>query len=235
MSYIGLDIGGTKIRAILYDDKIVKNVLVETDKDNFFKQINEIVKELFDDKVEGIGIGVPGSVKDGIVHRITHLSLDKVDFKKELNVDVPVYVANDANCFVLGEYHFGSKKKNIVGLVLGTGVGAGILIGGKVYSGSDGYAGEFGGIPFKDKTFDYYCSGRGFNEEDYGENLACLLQHIVISLNPEVIVLGGSVSKSYDKFEEKMKKKLKELVPFDVKVEVAHLDVNVLGAVSLCF
>jgi glucokinase len=235
MSYIGLDIGGTKIRAVLYDNKIVKDLLYDTDKDNILEQLNKIIDELFTKDVKGIGIGVPGAVKDGVIYDATHISLDNVDLKKELKFDVPIFVENDGNCFVLGEYNFGSKKKNMVGLVLGTGVGGGVLIDGKVYRGKDGAAGEFGAIAFKDKDFDYYCSGRYFGNNDFGENMAYLILGVVVSLNPEVIVLGGSVVKSYSKFEKQMKKKLKELLPFDVKIVVADEDVNVLGAVSLCF
>ena len=65
----------------------------------------------------------------------------------EKKFKVPVSINNDANCFALGEKHFGKKYNNMVGLIIGTGVGAGIIINGKLYCGHNCGAGEFGSIP----------------------------------------------------------------------------------------
>jgi fructokinase len=83
------------------------------------------------------------------------------DFKNLLQKDVPILTENDANCFALAEYHLGAgtqhKIKNLVGVILGTGVGGGIVIGGKILKGKRGSAGEIGHTFFKKTGLECYC------------------------------------------------------------------------------
>ena len=85
----------------------------------------------------------------------------------EAEFHVPVHVNNDANCFALGETHYGKGRgfRDIVGLTIGTGLGAGIIINRRLYNGSNCGAGEIGTIPYKEHTVEYYCSGQFFTRE----------------------------------------------------------------------
>ncbi|MGB5895303.1 MAG: ROK family protein, partial [Ignavibacteriaceae bacterium] len=179
---------------------------------------------------------------------------------------IPVYVNNDANCFTVGEKYFGIGKRfsNIVGMTMGTGLGAGIIINNRLYSGMNCGAGEFGSIPYKDQMFEYYCSGQFFEkvhgtkghilfEEarnsdinalnifgEFGYHLGNAIKTILFSVDPEAIILGGSVSRAYPYFREAMwacvnkfpyKHSLKNLV-----IEVTtQPNISILGAAALYY
>lgn len=174
-----------------------------------------------------------------------------------------VLVNNDANCFALGEKHFGKGKpyRNFVGVTLGTGLGGGIIINDHLYSGQLGGAGEFGCVFYKESTVESYCSGQFFKNknlngkemaekanagdadalklfDELGYHIAQGLSNILFALAPDAIILGGSVSKSYPLFEKSMRKAFEDF-PFqkmyqNLKIEISD-DTNmaVLGASSL--
>lgn len=137
-----------------------------------------------------------------------------------------IYINNDVNCFVAGEHAFGSAKqfKDVVGICLGTGFGSGFVLNNLLYSGHNCSAGEVGGIGYLTTTIDDYCSGKFFKNqyqtsgaelsklaekgdkkalvafELFGEHLAKALTNILFVLDPQIIVIGGSVAKSYSLF-----------------------------------
>ncbi|MBS3176542.1 ROK family protein [Candidatus Woesearchaeota archaeon] len=146
----------------------------------------------------------------------------------EKKYHIPVSVQNDAKCFALGEKSadHGKKFKNIVAVTISTGLRAGIIINEKLYVGYNGGAGEFGEMTFKDQNAEYYCAGKYFikkynksGEElfkeanqnnpkaltifnEFGHNLGKVLAMVVHAIDPEIIILGGSVSKAYKFFEK---------------------------------
>ncbi|MGD0036348.1 MAG: ROK family protein, partial [Bacteroidota bacterium] len=195
-------------------------------------------------------------------------SWKEVHLKKilESKYHVPAYVNNDANCFAVGEKYFGKAKqyKDIIGLIIGTGLGAGIIINNQLYAGNNCGAGEFGNIPFKDNTYEYYCSGQYFTNEfgvsgkeisrraadkeahaieifnKYGTNLGEAIKMIMYAVDPEVIVLGGSVSKSFQFFKDEMWKPIRNFSysksASKIKVEVSEKEnIAILGAAALYF
>ena len=273
---IGVDLGGTKVSVGLVSGKKIKKFVSEKinpkgSEKEILNQIIRLIRDLFSDKVLAIGVGVPTivDVKKGIVYETTNIpSWKRVPLKSilEKKFKVPVFVNNDANCFALGEKYFGEgiKYKNLVGLIIGTGCGAGIIINGKLYTGHNCGAGEFGKVEFKNKNFDYYCSGQFFKGEysisgeelyekakrgdkkalkifeEYGKNLGKALSVIVNSIDPECIILGGSVSKAHKFFWKTMKKSLKESVfkrcYSRLKIKVSEKEnIAILGAVSLYY
>ncbi len=245
-NYIGVDIGGTKMHfAYVEDSKVVKQFKTSTDayrsQDEIINDLKKNIDELIDDKVEGIGLGVPGlvDVEDGIVYDVQNIpAWTEVSLKAILSAyfNLPVFVGNDANCFLLGEKYFGKGKqyKDLVAVAMGTGVGAGILVNNKLHVGNLSMAGEFGGINYKDLDFESYCSGkffkRTYNAEGkdlaekaingdaeamkafdcLGEHVAHLIETIIYAYGPEAIIIGGSLSNSFSLFESNMKEVLKK-------------------------
>ncbi len=119
-------------------------------------------------EIAGLGIGFAGPVdfKRGAAITGPNLKTGKIEFKKilERKLKIPVAVDNDAKCFVLSESAFGAAKgyKNIAGSTIGTGIGVGIIIDGKIYRGTSGSAGEFGHTNIsKDNEWEAIASGSG--------------------------------------------------------------------------
>ncbi len=158
--YIGVDLGGTNIKAGIIDDegKIVSSLMIPTEAtlgwNRVISNIKKVISNLIGDyEVKAIGIGVPGPVdfENGIIREMPAINGAKnikivEEIKNEFNK--PTFVDNDANNFVLGETVFGvaKGKKFVLGLTLGTGIGGGIVIDGKLYRGYKNFAGEVGHI-----------------------------------------------------------------------------------------
>ncbi|TVP96229.1 MAG: ROK family protein [Acholeplasmatales bacterium] len=174
-SYIfGVDIGGTSIKIGLFDrlGTLLEKRSIETDvRDGGMNIIGDLVKALrtFDVEaslVEGIGIGVPGPVKDGIVGQAVNLGWKNYDVGAVMSAGwgLPVKIAihNDANLAALGEQVAGAAQdvKNLVFFTLGTGVGGGIVSDGKIIEGAHGAGGEIGHMLVGDKGFACACGNR---------------------------------------------------------------------------
>jgi glucokinase len=172
--FIGVDLGGTNIRAGIIEDGVITvvNQILLTDKNSLqrtLSQLISIIASVNNPKVKGIGIGVPSvvDIKNGIVYDVVNIpSWEKVELKKilEAEFNIPVFVNNDVNCFALGEHKSGQAKSfsSFVALALGTGLGAGIIINNALYSGNNCGAGEIGSLPYLDKNFEFYTSSTFF-------------------------------------------------------------------------
>ena len=176
--YIGIDIGGTKcavIKAKESMDIVCKKVFATTGPEETLQRIINIVNEMMPAKAIGISCGGPLDEEGGIILSPPNLpGWDNIKIKEILEdkFSVPVKLRNDANACALAEYKFGAGKgyKNIVFLTFGTGLGAGLILNGKLYSGSNGNAGEVGHIRLADDgpigygkrgSFEGFCSGGG--------------------------------------------------------------------------
>lgn len=162
MYYIGVDLGGTNIKAglVSQDGKILNQSIIRTRKgeayslvlEDIAKQIQRLVysANVPMSEVEHIGIGVPGVVDNnkGIVVRAVNIDFSDVPIREEFKkyFDVPMYIENDANCALLAESKFGVAKDydNSIMITLGTGIGGGIIINKEVYRGINYAAGELG-------------------------------------------------------------------------------------------
>ncbi len=123
------------------------------------------------DEVAAIGIGVPSVCGCGTRHCLRsakHPFVERGAPEEQLEREfsVPVHVNNDANCFALGETHYGKGRdyRHIVGLTIGTGLGAGIINDRRLYNGSNCGAGEIGTIPYKDQTIELLLRGQFFHQ-----------------------------------------------------------------------
>ena len=160
---LGIDIGGTTVKLGLFDldGKLLYKWEIETRKiengryilSDIAKSIDEILedKKINKDEVIGVGVGVPGPVKeDKIVLGCVNLGWPVFNVSAELEklLNLPVKVANDANIAALGEMYKGGGKgyENMIMVTLGTGVGGGVIIDGKVIAGFSGAGGEIGHI-----------------------------------------------------------------------------------------
>ena len=176
---IGIDLGATNVRgAVVVDGELslIEAARIHSDGtvEEVLNDIYQVVDKLITNDVAAIGIGVPSvvDVKQGIVYDVLYIpSWVEVPLKKliEERYHIPVFVNNDANCFAVGEYHFGKGKgvDAMIGLTLGTGLGAGLIINKKLYAGQNCGAGEFGCLDYRDNILEYYASG-SFFQNVYG-------------------------------------------------------------------
>ena len=147
---IAMDMGGTNLRiALIENRKILKYWKEKTPKTpaGIKMKIMELVEEYMSKSVKGIAVASPGPLKDGTIKNPPNLPLRNYNLKKALQdkFKVPAVVKNDADCVAFAELKLGCKRKNFIILTLGTGIGGGIIIDGKLYRG-EGYAGELGHI-----------------------------------------------------------------------------------------
>jgi glucokinase len=236
---IGVDLGGTNARAgLVKDSTILETREVKLShkysQEETLEELYSIISPLTQFEIEGIGIGVPSIVdaEKGIVYDVVNIpSWKKVALKTilEAKFDIPVFVNNDVNCLALGEQLFGkaSAFSSFVALGLGTGLGAAIIIDGKLYNGIYCGSGEIGYIPYLDKNLEYYASGmyfEGFNTtaqkafeaaldgqpkalelwKNYGHHLGQVMKVVLYTYAPEAIIIGGGISAAYPFFESAM-------------------------------
>ena len=258
---IGVDIGGTNIRAgVVREDGDILKIVSEKiphNKKEILNKIHEMIKKVMVRDISAIGIGIAGPINNatGIIYPPNIKQLDKVNIVTEMNkYNIPIVIENDGNCFSFAECKVGSAKKytNILGIAIGTGIGCGIIINGNIYSGRDGAAGEIGhividlnaksvgrGIP---GSFENLASGTAITRradelirdnksiikkgslaseiiaaskkgdkvakkvvEDTGKYLGIGLASLINVFNPDVIVLGGTISKYISHFDKNMK------------------------------
>lgn len=162
MKYVGVDIGGTNLKAGLVDENGVllatqkMKVASIADDDGLAWTVASLVQELAHtvnisvSDVASVGVGIPGTVeiRSGSINYTCNLPLGNVPLRKLFHryLSIPLYIENDANCAALAEFLVGAGRdsKRFVTITLGTGVGAGIVHNGKIYHGANGMAGEVG-------------------------------------------------------------------------------------------
>ena len=182
----GIDLGGTKIEGVVIEDIESMNVLTrmrvptEADKGyvHIIRQVHKLVETLVSEigmRPEKIGIGTPGTL-DPTTQKLKNANtvcLNGMPFKYDLEnlLGLPIEIANDANCFALAETKLGVVKdvapyaKTVWGIIMGTGVGSGIVINGKVLNGRHGIGGEWGHNFLDESGGSCYCGKIGCVEK----------------------------------------------------------------------
>lgn len=175
---IGIDVGGRSVKFGLFTEEgelVNKSNIVTRVEENGKYILTDIYDHLLNifekydiknDELIGIGLGVPGSVHNqSFVQTAVNLGWKNVDMREFFRekFDYKVKVENDANVAALGEYWQGAAKEmdNIVMVTLGTGVGGGIIIDGKVHSGVTGSGGEIGHMPILEEPLSRTCGCGG--------------------------------------------------------------------------
>jgi len=273
---IGVDLGGTNVRAgVVVDGRLARvhstAVRGQGAEAEVLEDLFAAIDPVMGPDVAGIGAGVPSIIdlKTGTVYDVQNIpAWKKVPLKALLEERYrrPVYVNNDANCFAAGEKIFGKlgPYDNAVGLIIGTGLGAGIIANGRLYSGINCGAGEFGMLPYLDRDFEAYASGQFFERvhgvagrelaaraergdgpaleifAGFGRHLGEAVKAICYAADPEIIVLGGSVSKSYRFFQaalwEAFQSYAYSLAKERLRIEVSETEnIAILGAAALYY
>lgn len=173
MYKIGIDLGGTKTEGILLDDSlnVIQRTRVSTPQNNYQEIINQIIS-LVNDLSKNItnftvGICTPGAIskKTGMLKNSNTQCLIGKPLKEDLekNLDKKVSMENDANCFAISEATMGSAKNHpfVFGVIMGTGVGGGIVIDGKIHQGRTNIAGEWGHHTLHQNGNKCYCGKNG--------------------------------------------------------------------------
>lgn len=172
MKKIGVDLGGTKIEAVLLNDNtILKRKRIKTPSHNYdsiLGAISDIVSEMSSEDIP-IGVCVPCVVSEtGLVLSSNTESLTGRMLHDDLQrtLDKDIVMENDANCFALAEAVLGAAKeyRTVFGAILGTGVGGGLIIDGKIHHGKNGIAGEWGHHILHTDGNPCYCGRKGCTE-----------------------------------------------------------------------
>ncbi len=271
---LGIDLGATNVRVgrVLQDkiETMEQAPIDQTDDpDTLINQIVSLIETSWHPAIKSIGVGVPSvvDVEKGIVYDVQNIpSWKEVHLKDilEERFSVLTWVNNDANCFVLGERYYGQAigKKNVIGLIIGTGFGAGIVLNGTLVSGTHCGAGEVGMLPYKASILEHYCSGQFFERffgekgasiyekaqqgdqeaidrfSEYAHHISEGIKAILYAYDPEMIVLGGATAQIWPFIEQKVWKGLESFAYpnslKDLRILPSTLDhVAVLGAAAL--
>ena len=275
-NYIGIDLGGTQVRVgAVRGGQLGEIASARVNREapvaETLEQIDGLLGEVGLEGIQGIGVGVPGlvDVAQGMVYDLQNIpAWVKVPLKSlmEEKYGLPVQINNDANCFVLGEKQFGKGRgyQTIVGLIIGTGFGSGVVVGGRLHQGKNCGAGEFGMIGYLDSHYEMYAAGQFFprragqtGEElyakalagdpqaleifsEFGGHVGNGIKTILYAYDPEIIIIGGTVRTAFDYFKAAMWSAIGSFAfPESVKnlkIELSELDnIAILGASTLCY
>ncbi|HEV7381669.1 MAG TPA: ROK family protein [Dyadobacter sp.] len=271
---IGVDIGGTNIRAgIELGGAITRQSKISLENKESLSstlyQLKELIRPLTKYPVQGIGIGVPSvvNVETGMVYNVMNIpSWEEVALRDiiEREFNLPVSINNDVNCFILGEHRFGLARrfKSVVGMAVGTGLGAGLIIDNNLYTGNNCGAGEIGMLPYRDSILEDYVCNRFFQKvlqmdawqvhhaalngdasalaawEEFGMHLGAVVKTVMYVYDPEAIVFGGSIAQASKFFKSSMLKSLEDFAyPRSIRNLTLLLSENeniaLLGAAAL--
>lgn len=173
---IAVDLGGTKTEIMLTENDplaVIERKRVPTKQEEGYQFIINQIADLISDyrrqceEPPCIGIGIPGSInpKTGLVRNANTVCLIGHSLQKDLErlIKQPIIVENDANCFALSEAVLGAGKgySVVMGLIIGTGMGGGIVISGKIHTGLQGIGGEFGHMSINFNGPECWCGERG--------------------------------------------------------------------------
>jgi len=174
---IAVDLGGTKLLAGVLDDEgvVVKRTVRPTplkSQEDLLAELESSIAEVLDDEIGAIGVGIPSTIdqRQGRAVASVNIPLAGIDFRNHLarRFGLPAAIENDANAAALAEHRYGAGRgtSHMVMLTLGTGIGGGLILDGRLYRGALGAAGELGHITLEldGPPCQGTCPGRGHLE-----------------------------------------------------------------------
>ncbi|AIE83390.1 ROK family protein [Fimbriimonas ginsengisoli] len=226
----GIDLGGTKIEAVVLPEgegtASICRIRIPTEADRGYEHIIGQIARLVEQveshtgqsRPERIGIGTPGAADPatGLMKNCNTTSLNGRPLPTDLSkaIGVEAIVANDANCFALAEATLGAAAGApvVFGVIMGTGVGGGLVVNGKVVGGAQGIAGEWGHNLLEPNGQPCYCGKRGCVEtvlagpflERYYESLSGVRRHLreITERTDTDIHAAATLRRLYEKFGE---------------------------------
>lgn len=208
----GIDLGGTKIEGVVLksaaDPEVLIRKRIDTEADKGYEHTLNRVKLLIDQISEEIGerpttfgMGTPGAIDPptGLLKNSNSQAINKKPFQKDLEalMQMPIIMANDANCFALAEARMGAvpdadpDAKVVFGVIMGTGAGGGVVVNGQIINGKQGIGGEWGHNFLDASGGPCYCGKSG-----------CV----------ETVIAGPSLERYYKEISGEAKR-LKEIIP----------------------
>jgi polyphosphate glucokinase len=238
MTVLGIDIGGSGIKAAIVDTKtgelISERHRIQTPKPATPEAIAKVVKEIvthFNWK-KAVGCSFPTTIVDGkcihsgnLSEKWLNVKVDKL-FKKECNL--PFYVSNDADLAGVAEVNLGAGKNQkgvVITITIGTGIGSGLFYNGVLIPNL-----EIGKMLHSDgKIIEFFAADSARKKEDltlkqWAFRFDSLLNYARIVFSPNLIILGGGISKKYDQFKEYLE------TDVDVKVAKFRNNAGIIGA-----
>jgi polyphosphate glucokinase len=216
---MGVDVGGSGIKAAVVDvddgrfvsDRLRVPTPVPSTPDKVSASIGRLVKRLITatdlPPAAPVGIGLPGVVLDGVLRTAANIDAAWVDFpitqKLSKSLKRPVTIVNDADAAGTAEMRFGigaGRKGVVVLLTLGTGVGSAVFVDGKLVPNTEFGQMEIRGRPAERRSASVARTRRGLSWKAWAQDLDEHLQRVDELIWPELIILGGGVSKNGDKF-----------------------------------
>ena len=251
---VGVDLGGTKILAGVFDNQLrclSRNKLStkpERGPEAVTKRIARAVQDAVDEcdlsikQVRGVGIGAPGAVdpETGVVFFAPNLNWTNLPLKKNLEKELatPVFVENDCNASMLGvcESELSSKPRTAIGVFVGTGIGGGIIVDGKLYSGFNRTAGEIGHMILEVGGPKCNCGNRGCFEALASRTaifrkIALGIKEGQKSLLPEL--LGGNLSEMRSGDLRKAIRKGDKFVERVIEEAAEYIGIGVANLINL--
>jgi fructokinase len=247
---IGIDLGGTKIELVALDEAggMLTRTRVDTPQEGYRAVIEAIVALVHETEAElgrtgTVGVGTPGAISpaSGLMKNANSVYLNGQPFDRDLAAALgrPVRLANDANCFALSEATdgAGAGASVVFGVILGTGVGAGIVVNGAVLGGPNAIAGEWGHNPLpwpsaqelasapqcycgRRGCIETFCSGPAF-ARDYAGGGATL--HDAREIVEMIAAGNGAAELALQRYEERLARSLASVI------NILDPDVVVLG------
>lgn len=215
MAYIlGLDIGGTGIKAAVVDSEkgifVGERVKYATPQPSTPDNVFGIIKQLIEDykwEDQPVGCGFPSIIKKDVIYSAANIdsSWKGVNLAElfKVKLGISAHCVNDADAAGIAEMKFGKgkgKKGTVLMLTLGTGIGSGLFKDGVLVPNT-----ELGHLYYKDSIWEKYASNsarekRLLSWAEWGKILNHYINHVDLLLNPDLIILGGGVSKRYRYF-----------------------------------
>lgn len=256
MLYVGIDVGGTNIAAAVVNEnnliigRATAKIKLPCPHRELCSQILDAAKSALRDcsatlnDVESIGIGIPGAVDSeaGVITFSSNLFVENFQLKEMLTkiIDKPIFIENDANAAAYGEFVCGSlqNSRNAVALTLGTGIGCGIIIDGKLYRGATPAAGEVGHMVIemggrlcncgRNGCWERYASATGLIQTtreyliDHPDRNAAILA-----------MVGGNINNIEGKTAFEAKKLGYHLAPEIIDTYIHHLGCGLINVINI--